>query len=161
MKFLEALEKLKESEIFKNWNKDHKDSFLAHGFIMSSEKSEGEWQIGFFNPKSLKVLTFVILNEITMNPESEVMNKEIIALDINLIKSTVDEAFEKADEVQKEKYSTHLPLKKMAILQNSPEGQVWNITLITRTFKTLNINVSTLNGEVVKDQLVEIFSFDK
>lgn len=159
MKFIEALKKLESSDVYKEWKSDNPKSYLAHGFIMDSRQIK-EWQIGYYNPETEKILTFVLLDDIMMNPESEIMNKKVKELDINKIKITVEDAFKKADEVQMEKYSAHLPLKKIAILQCSETAQIWNITFVTRTFKTINIQVDTESGKVISDKIVEVFKFD-
>ncbi len=158
MRFIEALKELEESKIFKDWKKENRESFLAHGFIMGENS---DWQIGFFNPGTEKILTFVISDNISMNPESEIMKKKVDEIDISKIKVNMDEAFNITDDLQKEKYKQHPALKKFAILQNTDKNQIWNITYVTRTFKTINIQVDTESGKVISDQLVEIFRFDK
>ncbi len=158
MKFVQALKELESSGKFKEWKKSHKDSFLAHGFLMSDTT---EWQIGFFNPDTEKVQTFVMADEIMMNPESEVLSKDIRELDSTKVKITAEAAFRKSDETQKSKYAVHMPLKKIAILQNSNGKQIWNITFVTKTFKTLNFQIDAATGEVLSDKILEIFKFDK
>lgn len=160
MNFLEALERLENSKEFKEWKKENPKSYLAHGFVMDSEQKEKEWQIGYFNPETEKILTFIMADEILINPESDVMNKKIEKLDKEKIMVTIDEAFIESDKVQKQKYSSHPPLKKIAILQKTNGEQVWNITYVTRTFKTINIQVDAGTGNIVSDKIVEVFKFD-
>jgi hypothetical protein len=112
LNFIDALKRLEKSSEFKEWKKKNPESYLAHGFIMGSKSEEREWQIGYYNPKTEKILTFVLSEEIMSNPESEIMNKKVKEIDLHKLKITVDEAFIEADKIQKEKYSMHLPLKK-------------------------------------------------
>ncbi|MBW3022928.1 hypothetical protein KY308_02405, partial [Candidatus Woesearchaeota archaeon] len=58
-----------------------------------------------------------------------------------------------------EKYKTHIPIKRIAILQHLPIGQVWNITYVTQSFNTLNIKINAETKEIVSDKLVSIVQF--
>jgi hypothetical protein len=164
MKLIDALNKLENSEEFNDWKIENDDSFLVHFFIMDSDNVNKEWQIGYYNPKTDMIVTFVVNDEtITLNPETEVFkeHKGIKPLDVNLVSINFDQAKDIAKRVQEQKYSVHLPLKKIFILQNIEAGHVWNVTYITQSFKTLNIKVDSENGDIVEDNLVEVFSFDK
>jgi len=163
MKFKEKLSELEKSVEFKNWKKEHSSSYLTYGFMMISPDVKKEWQIGYYNPDLDKITTFAVSDKITRNPDSEIFKdkKKVQELEKDKVKISLDSALEKADKVQREKYAVHTPLKKIAILQKLNIGQVWNITYITKTFKTLNIKVSSEDGEVLKYDLIELFKFDK
>ena len=75
------------------------------------------------------------------------------------VKLDISDALGKANLLQKEKYSVHNPVKIIVILQTIPEGTVYNITYITQSFKTLNIKVSAITGDIVADKLLSIFDF--
>ena len=160
---LDAYEKLESSEIFLEWRMENEESYLVHFFTMvDSNDVAQDWQVGYYNPNKDMVVTFIVgQEEITMNPQTEVFNehKGIKSFDINLVKINVDQAKDIAKRVQQKKYSAHLPLKTIFLLQNVEEGQVWNVTHITQSFKTLNIKIDCENGDIVSNQLVEIFNF--
>ena len=161
MQFLQALNKLHESDIFNNWKT--KNAILTYGFLMISPDIKEEWQIGYYNKTSDKIIAFTVADEITQNPESEVFKdkKTVLELDFTSIKINMDKAIIKADELQKSKYKAHDPVKKMVIIQKLSLGQVWNITYITKTFKTLNIKVDAKTGDILKYDLLDLFKFDK
>ncbi|MBN2367806.1 hypothetical protein JXC34_02215 [Candidatus Woesearchaeota archaeon] len=161
--FKEALETLSKNKEYCKWKKENKNSYLTHGFIMASEDVTREWQIGFYNPEHKKIAAFTVGKKIYMNPESDVFTdkKTVSELDVDKIKINADEALETADKLQKEKYSAHTPLKKIIIIQNLDVGQVWNITYVTGSFKTLNIKINSSTGKVITDELIDIFKVEK
>lgn len=164
MEFLEAIKKLNESKVFKEWNKNNKNKYyLSHAFIMKDQQVKEDWQIGYCNKENKKIVTFNVSDEIIKNPETEALNdnKEILKLNLDKIKITLNKALEIAEKKQKEKYSAHIPFKKIIILQNLDLGQVWNITYVTNTFKTLNIKIDSETGEVLSDELLEIFKIER
>jgi len=161
MDLKEAMSKLENSRLFKDWRKEHKESFLTYAFIMVAEEIKPEWQIGYYIPGKDKVSTFTVSSKVHVNPESEMLKKDsVLELDFDKVKVTQEEAMKTAEKIQKTKYSEHQPSKKMVILQKLSLGQVWNITYITKTLKTLNIKIDSGSGKVVKHELIELFKFD-
>lgn len=163
MEFTEALKKLETSKEYKDWAKENKDSYLSHAFIMVDPNIKEEWQIGYCDNANEKIITFAIGEGITKNPDAEPFKDEtrIRELDPKRVKLTMQDALGKAEDVQKKKYSAHTPFKKIVILQNLDVGQVWNITYVTNTFKTLNIKIDAETGEILKDDLIDFFRIDK
>ncbi len=95
MNFKEALEKLKKSKEFKSWIKEHKEAYLAHGFVMIDGKDSTEWQIGYYVKKHDKMVSFFVEDEIKVSPETEVFKKE--ATEVNVLDdSKVKIEFKKA-----------------------------------------------------------------
>ncbi len=163
MEFREALEKLESSEAFKRWHQENKESYLSHAFIMVDDSVKEEWQIGYASPKDEKITTFDVSEKILKNPESEAFKdeKKILPLHVKKVKLTLKDALLEADKLQKEKYSAHSAFKKIVILQNLELGQVWNITYVTNTFKTLNMKFDAETGKVLKHELIDFFRVDK
>jgi len=162
MNFFESLNRLEHSKIYKEWKKDKTNCFLTYGFVMLSDEIKEEWQIGYYNPETDKIVTFTLSDEIIQNPEAEMFKKDAPKiLDVKKIKIEYVVALEKANVIQKEKYGAHKPQKTMIIIQNLDVGQIWNITFITNTFKTINIRIDSESGVVIKDEMVELFSFEK
>lgn len=156
---------LESSKEFKGFKTKNKEAFLTHVFYMLDEANENCVQIGYYNPKKDKITTFIIDGKsITKTPEAEVFKEEktvIKDLDLKTVKLWVDDAVEIAEKLQKDKYPSDAPIKKIAILQHLPLGQVWNITFVTATFKTLNIKVDSESGKVVAEKLISIAEFGK
>ncbi len=163
-KAIENLEKRKE---FLEWRKQHKDDFLVHVMIMIEPEVDHKFDIGYYSEKENLMTTFLVDKEVTsveVNPDQKIFKDpehRIKALEKGKIVIGYEVALELASDCQKEKYKGQEPMKEVVILQNIKEGQVWNITYVTRTFKTLNIKVSAEKPEIISDKLVELFDIQK
>ena len=162
MQISEALKKLNNSSEFTEWQNMHKNSYLSYGFIMIASDVQEDWQLGYYNPSNDTLTSFSIGSTIIQNPDAEIFKNKtkVQKLNIDKVKVTLDKALHKSEKLQKEKYSGHDPLKKIVILQNLDMGQVWNITYITQTFKTLNIKINSETGEIVKYDLIDLFKVE-
>ncbi|AJF61646.1 TPA: hypothetical protein HA239_03855 [Candidatus Woesearchaeota archaeon] len=162
MEFKEAIGKLQKSKEFKDWKKNSPNSVLTYAFLMISPDVEKEWQVGYFNPKQETISTFTISEKIHRNPDSEMLKAgSIRELDVPKVKVEFDKALDTARRLQQKEYPEHKAEKKMMILQKLGIGQVWNLTYITKTFKTLNIKIDSSSGEILKHELLELFTFSK
>ncbi|NTV23229.1 MAG: hypothetical protein HGA85_02535 [Nanoarchaeota archaeon] len=161
--FGEALARLLESEEYKTWKKENKHTYLVHGFVMIDPQVKEEWQLGFYSSKEDKVITFTLGDKITVNPAAEVLKEEgaLIPLEADKVKFPLTEALAKCEALQKEKYKSHTPFKKIVLLQKLDLGQVWNITFVTNTFKVLNMKLDSITGDMLSDDLVELFKIER
>lgn len=135
--------------------------FLSHVFKMYETSDNDNWQVGFYSEEKDAVVPVEIEGDtIRVGQESEIFRKDKInKLVMDDVKLDISDALGKANLLQKEKYSVHNPVKIIVILQTIPEGTVYNITYITQSFKTLNIKVSAITGDIVADKLLSIFDF--
>ncbi|MFH1064853.1 MAG: hypothetical protein V1729_07245 [Candidatus Woesearchaeota archaeon] len=167
MKSLDVITKLRELQKFKEWKEKNKESNLVHLFIMIEPGKDIKYDIGFFDLKKSLMTSFLVddtVKDAEVTETKEIFtqdNQKITPLELEKVKIGFEEAFETSRTLQKEKYRQHEPLKKIVILQNLPDGQVWNITYITQTFQTLNMKIDAETGLVVEDSLHQIISFDK
>ncbi len=163
MDFIEAKELLESSTMFMDWRKEHDNDYLVHGFVLLEPGQDKEWQIGYYDPESKKIASFNVGVRIEKSPEEDVFSQdgEVRALDPSKVKVGFADALLKANHVQKEKYSTHIPTKRILILQHLEMGQVWNVTYVTQTFSTLNIKIDAETGDILKDNLVSLFKIEK
>lgn len=163
MRFVEAVELLENSKEYKEMKKEHPKAYLAHAFRMKDGEKLSEWQLGYYIFKDDKMITFFMLDEIKVSPESEIFKKpdaKILRLDPEKVQTTMESALETSDQLIKDKYKGQIPQKTVVILQDLPNiGHVWNITHVTMQMCTLNIKISTESGEVVRDKLTNIFDF--
>jgi hypothetical protein len=162
MLFKEAVSKLEESKEFKDWKKECDDSYLAHGFISFGDNSH--WQIGYYNKKTDKITSFIMGPEIVVNAEENIFKEghdEVKALELDKIKINIDQALKAAEELQQKEYTNDSVMKKIMIIQNIEQGQVWNVTFVTSTFKTLNIRVNAETGKIVEHKSNSIMDFKK
>jgi hypothetical protein len=162
---LGQIKQLESSEEFKDFKAKNKEAFLTHVFYMLDEANKNCVQIGYYNPKKDRITTFIVEGScITKTAEAEVFKEQetvMKPLDMSRVKIDVSEAVEIAEKLQKDKYPADSPIKKIAILQHLPVGQVWNITFVTAIFKTLNIKIDSATKKVVSDKLISIAEFGK
>lgn len=156
----EKLAIMEDSDMFKDWRKRNPDSYLTHAFCMHDGTSIDEWQFGYYNKSRDKIATFVLDDDVTLMPESDVLKKDDLLnkLDIENVKIDVTKALEISKKLQEEKYKGQLPLKTIILLQHLNEGLVWNITYLTVAFKTLNIKVSAIDGKIADSSLKSLIS---
>jgi len=152
------IEKLENNEKFKEWKTTHPDSYLAHFFKMFGKD---EPQLGYYN-KDGTITTFIIADEITILPEAKVLQEhkqKLEPLETDKIKLSLDDAMQKAEDIQKKEYPQDTPIKKFAIIQHLEIGQVFNITFLTQTFNTLNIKIDSETGEIKEKSLKKLMEF--
>jgi len=160
-----ALEKLKQSKQFKDLNKN-KDIYFSYALIMLENNKSGPWQLGFYHKSTDKMITFISdKDEIKMEKEEEIFKKpgmEVNKVNIEKAKIPYTEILKKAEEFQKNIYPKELVNKIIAILQNLNEyGNIWNITYITHSFKTLNMKINAENGKIISHNLESLMDFVK
>lgn len=160
MEFKKAVDRLLKSKEFKEWKHTCKNSHLAHGFI--SVDDNDQWQIGYYNKETDKITSFVMGSEIVINPEENIFKEEhteVKELDLDKINVDESKALEIAENLQQTYYSSDPPMKKILIIQNIDLGQIWNITFITRTFKTLNMKIDAETGRIIEHKATSIMQF--
>jgi len=160
-----ALEKLKQSKEFKDLSKN-KDMYFSYALIMLENNKSGPWQLGFYHKSTDKMITFIVdKDEIKMEKEEEIFKKpgmEVNSLEIEKATIPYNEISKKAKEFQKKKHPKELVSKTIAILQNLEEyGNVWNITYVTHSFKTLNMKINPESGEIINHSLQSLMDFVK
>lgn len=138
---------------FMEWHKDNKDSYLAHIFIMDNADSI---DVGFYN-KDDTITTFEVKGKnISLKSKDEIFKKEETSLKkLNLEKVSLNfkQVDKIAEEFRQKHYKNELPNKKIFILQHLDSGQVWNVTIVTASFNTLNIKIDANTGEVLGHKL--------
>jgi hypothetical protein len=153
MSFHHALENLQAHDVFQTWREENPNHYLVHGFLMLDPSVKNEWQIGFYHPEADTISAFAVDDEgnVTMNPPSEVFKKEVIIeeLDADAVEHDVDRALSDAEDHRAAKYPGHEPARTIILLQHLPQGQVWNITFVTKTFAVCNIKIDAKTHEIV------------
>ncbi len=167
MELNQAIQKLNESKEFKEWSRKNKDAFLSYAFQMLEDHKEAPWQLGFYHKAKDKIITFIVderLIEIK-EEEEEVFKKPdtvVKQIDTGKIKISFKEILKKTEEFKKKEYPKELVSRTIAILQNLEEyGNIWNITYVMHSFKTLNMKVSSENGKIMHHSLDSLMDFIK
>ncbi|MBW2989192.1 hypothetical protein KY358_02630 [Candidatus Woesearchaeota archaeon] len=162
MEIIEVLNRLEEDKEFKEWHSRNKESFLAHVFKMLDDANKDDWQAGYYNPDDT-ITTFIIIPESIKIAETENIFKrpdaKIRKLEKDKIKVDITEALQTAEKTQAKEYSNEVPFKIITILQRLEIGQVYNITYVTQSFKTLNFKVDSSNGKLLEKSLKSIMDF--
>jgi hypothetical protein len=158
------IKELKSKKEFKDWKKSHKEDYLVHLFKMLDEANKEVWQLGYYSKGTDRITTFILENKVlSIVPEGEVFKdhtEAIIELDLKKVKIDFEEAVNKAETVQKEHYSSERPLKIIFILQNIEKKEVWNITYVTSSFKTLNIKINAESGKIESHSLASLMGME-
>ncbi len=166
MKINEALDKLNSDISFKQYLKNNPKAYLSHFFMMMEKDMKNDWQIGYYNPDSNLVSTYIVTNKdiIAETPQEPFKKPEdsIARLGFDKIKKYYDDAIKKAKECLKKNYPKELPLKTMIILQNIKDfGNIWNITFVTSSFNTINIKIDAKEGNILNHEKTSFMKFKK
>ncbi len=155
---LEKIEMLEQSKLFKEWKKANGSSYLVHVFKMFDQANKDEIQVGYYN-KDETITTFIVGKEIKKIGNERIFKKpntKVMELNLAKVKLDIYDALKKAAEFQKKEYPGEEPLKQILILQNIDVGQVYNITFVTKSFKTLNIKIDAKNKKIVRHELMSL-----
>lgn len=163
MEISELLKRVESSSVFVSWRPDNRDAYLANVFaLFDVDKQPSEWNFGYYDAKADRMTVFVAAADITINPPSEVFKKGDIVneLDVGKVKVGFSEAMEKSGEFCRKNFSADAPQKFIVSLQKIVSN-VWNISIITRTYKMINIHVDAVSGKVVHSSATPLFKFMK
>lgn len=152
------------------------NAYLAHFFFMPPSTynvfsakyiiEEVEIHVGFYNPDTHKIFSYKLLADTVEHiPEQEIFQKEkevVTKVQIEEVKTTFDQILKKIAEYVFEKYRDTISLKTLVILQyNKDQGLVWNVTILRRDFKTLNIKIDAKTGDIVSENLSSLIDMGK
>jgi hypothetical protein len=141
----EEFSKIIDSEEYKAFKEENKDSFLSSIFL-----DKDGWQFNFFYNN--KLITFFIENDIIKTEESEIYEKqEIQELKLEEVKI----GLEQAENLMKPEEEI---TKKIIILQQK-ESPLWNITYITKSLNILNLKVDAISGKLLEQKTENIMNF--
>lgn len=136
LEFKQALSKLQDSEVFRDYQKKNASSYLTNSLYIH------EWQINYFSPKTNLITSFVINSRIAKK-SLEAGNKKFPKL--NSVKITVDiNAALSTSKVSGTEVTT------IIIIQTENSIPVWNISIPTPSLKVINVKVSAETGEVLE-----------
>ena len=163
MEIAELLKKVESSSVFVSWRPDNKEAYLANIFaLFDVDKQPGEWSFGYYDARADRMTVFVVASDVTVNPPSEVFKKGDVVnrLDIDEVKVDFMDAMKTAGEFCRKNFSADAPQKFIVSLQKLVSN-VWNISIITSTYKMVNIHVDSVSGKVVHSSATPLFKFMK
>lgn len=162
MEVNDALELLNADSGFNEWKKTHVDNYFSYALSIVDKGHDAKWQIGFYDRSKDRLTSFIVGKEsVAVESDQEVFKEEsgtVMPIDMDMAKITLTKALEKAEEVQKASYPLQKPVKIIAVLQRLEEfGNIWNITYVTGSMKTLNIKLNAENGQAIEHKLHTLF----
>jgi hypothetical protein len=162
MDIQDALLAIESDKKFAKWRAKNKAAYLSHAFKMFQDEHK-EWQLGFYDRKTEKITTFMVSpGKVELRPAEEVFKKDehINKLELPTTLLPLKDIMTLTTEYQQRHYPKDRSVKTIALLQSLPEyGSVWNITLVTQAFNTLNMKLHPATGEILDHKLSSIFSF--
>jgi len=156
-----TLAKLTRHVVFKEWHEKNPDYILAHAFVMLDDPNKDTWQIGFYSPKTEKIVTFVVADTIQRTDEQEMLKSKasLQPLKPEEVKLSVEDALSTANQCFEENYKAENPIKHFFIIQHAEDHTMFNITYFTQSFKTINIKIDATTGKVIKHSLQSLAEF--
>jgi len=167
-------QKLLNSDEFCKWRSNYPESYLTHVFLMldsfknidnlQQEVKDHEFQFGYYDPGYDRITTFILKDTIQVLPDAEVFKEgenKLNEILIENVKISELEAVEKSLLLIKEKYKAHQPDKIIIILQNLGDFELYNITIVTKSFHILNIKINASSGDIISENLSSVFDLKK
>ncbi|HLC91259.1 MAG TPA: hypothetical protein VJI15_05845 [Candidatus Nanoarchaeia archaeon] len=155
-------QELSQDQLFKDWQKQNKNSYLSHFFVqMTAAMDElSSWQVGFFDKDSQKITIFEQGNKgFIIQPAADVFKKDedvVEALSMKQVKISLEEAKTKGKEELAQVFPNEQMGDGFLILQVFNHQPVWNFTFITKTIKFANVKISASSGKAVDTQTVDL-----
>jgi len=151
-------------EKVKNSTEYDSSYYLTHFFVMFDQnlKQIDDWQVGFYSKEKDVVKAISVGDESgeIVSKESEALKKKehiIKELKLEEVKIDIDEVIKKVVQCLRNNYIREIPIKAFVVLQVLDEYPIWNFTFITSAFKTLNIKVDAVDGEIVHHGVIQIY----
>jgi hypothetical protein len=155
MDYPAAYDKLISSKEFKQLGKDY---YLVHVFKVPDQQPE--WEFGFYNQETDKIIVFDVDAEIKMQPASDVFKEKRVILPLHLeqVKTSFDQAMVIAKTLLSQTYKAEVPSKIMVLLQHL-DTQVWNITVVCMSLSIINIRIDAANGQILSHKRESLLSW--
>jgi len=159
MKIKPYVEKLEQSEEYKNFKIKYPDSFLIAGFfVLDLEGGSNIHQIDFYVPSEKKIAAFTLDGEITIKL-LETMNEKIpekldleTKIDLDALQGIL------TDEMKNRGISEEIK-KIIAVIQNIEGKRIWNLNCVLTGMEILKSHIEDDSKTVLKlerSSLIEI-----
>jgi hypothetical protein len=163
MKFKDAFKLLEKDKKFKDWQKKNENFFLSNAFIMIKGSDKiNKIQIGYCNKKEDKITSFIVEKNSIEQFSDKIFkepNTQVSKIDIKNINIDVIEVLDEANKAQKKYYPAVLCNKKILLLQNQGNGELWNITFITNSLEILHFNIDCKKGKLLMHEKSSLLQF--
>ena len=150
MKLTPYVERLNNSNQFKDFNKKNEDAFIIAGFfILDYEAGKNVHQIDYYLPSKKKVAAFTLDGQITMQLLSLLNEKVPEKLDIKT-KVDLDQLKGILEDEMKNRNITDEIRKVIAVLQCIDGKRIWNLNCILTGMGVLNAHIEDESRSVLK-----------
>jgi hypothetical protein len=164
MELKDALHALTTGKEFKDWKKTHGESVLAHAFVLLDDANKDAWQIGYYTPSPESITTFVVSTKfVEVIPDQEILRSEAKILELKPGEVTLahEQALKLGTEFRVLHHPREIPLKTFFIIQQTPEGAIYNLTFFFQSMKTLNLKLRASDGKALSHSIQTLMEFDR
>lgn len=148
----------KEAERIIHSKLENKEVYLTSFMTQIKEKEEKpKWLLHFYNQIEDNMYTYDYETKELKGPEEVFKEEEFVP---ELLLEEINISYEKSIE---KAFENALPekefLKIIVLLQTIEEKPVWNFTFMNKTYHALNVRIDATNGNIIKKEAFELFSF--
>ncbi len=146
-----------DSKEFKKWKLKHNDSYLSSCVLINEAGTKELWHFDFYIPKSNKITTFILDEDIIINEDQKIFgqsHKKLKEINLKNIKFNL----EKVNELVEKEFKNIKILKKIIILQNINK-MVWNVSLLGIDFNLHNVKIDASNGKILDKSATSMLQF--
>ncbi len=157
MKIIEVIGSIEQSEGFCEWKKQHGNAAVMSLFTIFESEARDEWLASYYDAESGKITTFGFDNGLCFLKGEEPAASPPNLLDTAKIRVELEEAVRTARDMLERKTGERTA-KVIAVVQNIEQGQVWNVSQLTGSFRMHNAKIDAETGKLVSEDYGEIFS---
>lgn len=161
MKIKPYIEKLEESEEYKNFKIKYPEAFLAAGFfVLDLEGGMNVHQIDFYVPNEKKIAAFSLDGEISVKLLETLNDKvpEKLNMDTNIDLDALSGIL--SDEMKNRGMSENIR-KIIAVIQNIDGKRIWNLNCVLSGMEILKSHIEDESQTVLKIEKASILDIMK
>jgi hypothetical protein len=150
MKIAPYIEKLGNSQQYKDFQKKNSDAFLVAGFfVLDLETGQNLHQIDYYIPSTKKIAAFTLDKGVTLQILETLNKKTPEKLDIKT-NIDLDQMYGILEDEMKNRSITDEIKKIIAVVQNIKGKKIWNINCILSGMSLLTAHVEDSSKTVLK-----------
>lgn len=159
MKIAPYINKLSDSDAFKDFQKVNKDAFMVAGFfVLDYESKNNIHQIDYYVPSKKKIAAFTLDKQVSMQMLDLMNSKVPEALDMKT-NIDLDQFYGILEDEMKNRSITAEIKKIIAIIQNIDGKKIWNLSCVLSGMGILNAHVEDTSKTVLKMEKKSLLDF--
>jgi hypothetical protein len=157
MELIKLVYGVEAGDVFKNWKESHNNSFLASVFGMTGNE---DMTLNYYDKDRDKMYSFSCKSPCEPVEQDFVKSgEEIFPVRVEAIKLPMDEALKRSYGIAEKNYSEQRLVRTIFALQVLGGKLVWNITFLTADYKTINIRIDCISGDVIEHNIAKLSEF--